>query len=83
MWTTTLPACNIVKPADNESLVIVLAGYEHIDDRGSLQDFFHLDEEAIWNLCLGGSFKQWVAGHSNPSSIFHMQMQRSMPWLMR
>ena len=57
---------NIVKPADNESLVIVLAGYEHIDDRGSLQDFFHLDEEAIWNLCLGGSFKQWVARALEP-----------------
>lgn len=51
---------NIIKPQEYDSLVILLAGYEHISDQGSLQDFFHLDQQTIWRICLGSSFKNWV-----------------------
>lgn len=51
---------NRVKDPDYDCLVILLAGYEHIDDRASLQDFFHLDQQAVWTLCLRRSFKDWV-----------------------
>lgn len=51
---------NELRKPDEDCLVIVLAGYDHIDDQGSLLDFFHLDQQTIWNLCLKKSFKSWV-----------------------
>ncbi len=51
---------NTVKDPDCDCLVILLAGYEHIDDRASLRDFFHLNQETVWELCLKKSFSNWV-----------------------
>jgi DNA phosphorothioation-dependent restriction protein DptH len=51
---------NTVKDPDCDRLVILLAGYEHIDDRASLRDFFHLNQETVWELCLKKSFTNWV-----------------------
>ena len=50
-------------PEDNvDCLLIVLAGYDHITDQGSLQDFFHLNDRALWKICLKSSFKDWIVG---------------------
>lgn len=61
---------NAVKDPDTDCLVILLAGYEDIDDQASLRDFFHLDQQAVWELCLRRSFKDWVHDclreHVNP-----------------
>lgn len=43
-----------------DALVTVVAGYDHIPDRASLMDFFHLDDKAIWRSCMGRSFGGWV-----------------------
>ncbi len=52
---------NRVRDPDSEdTLVSVIAGYDHIDDRASLQDFFHLNDRAIWDICLRRSFEDWV-----------------------
>lgn len=51
---------NAMKPEDCECLVILLAGYEHINDQGSLHDFFHLNQQAVWEICLGKTFQGWV-----------------------
>ncbi len=51
---------NIVKPDSMDCLVILLAGYTDIDDQGSLEDFFHLDQDDVWDMCLGQSFADWV-----------------------
>lgn len=51
---------NTLKDPTDDCLVILLAGYDHIDDRASLQDFFHLDQEALWRNCLRQSFQTWV-----------------------
>ncbi len=51
---------NILKKPEEDCLVVLLAGYDHIDDRASLQDFFHLDQEAIWSICLKRNFQEWV-----------------------
>ncbi len=48
------------EPSMEDTLVTLLAGYDHIDDRASLQDFFHLDDRSIWQICLRGSFQLWV-----------------------
>lgn len=45
---------------NEDTLVILLAGYENIDDRASLQDFFQLDQAVIWEDCLRKSFTSWV-----------------------
>ncbi len=53
---------NRVADRDSEdTLVTILAGYDHIDDRASLMDFFHLDDRSVWASCLGRSFSPWVA----------------------
>lgn len=61
---------NILKKPEDDGLVVLLAGYDHIDDRASLQDFFHLDQEAIWSICLQRNFRKWVVDalrkHVNP-----------------
>lgn len=51
---------NTVKGPDCDCLVILLAGYDHINDRASLRDFFHLNQETVWELCLKKSFSNWV-----------------------
>lgn len=53
---------NEIPEDDVDCLLIVLAGYDHITDQGSLQDFFHLNDQALWKMCLRGSFKKWVIG---------------------
>lgn len=51
---------NANKPPESCCVVVVLAGYEHISDRASLKDFFHLDQQAIWSLCMDSSFSHWI-----------------------
>lgn len=43
-----------------ERLIIVMAGYDDIDDKTSLQEFHYLDHQAVWNTCLRKSFLNWV-----------------------
>jgi len=47
-------------PAREDTLVTLIAGYDHLDDRASLRDFFHLDDRAIWTICLKRSFRRWL-----------------------
>jgi len=51
---------NLLRDSDTDYLLIILAGYEDIDDQSSLADFFHLDQKSIWEICLRGSFYTWV-----------------------
>lgn len=51
---------NEVKPSDVDTLITVLAGYEDIDDKGGLSDFFHMDQASVWEICLKKSFKYWI-----------------------
>lgn len=51
---------NEIKSEEEDTLVTLLAGYDDIDDRGGLGDFFHLDQGSIWNICLKRSFKPWL-----------------------
>lgn len=51
---------NEVRMPGVDCLVIILAGYEHIDDQASLRDFFHLGRTAVWQICLKKSFDSWV-----------------------
>jgi DNA phosphorothioation-dependent restriction protein DptH len=51
---------NAIKPPELDNLIVILSGYEHIDDRASLQDFFHLDQYKIWEICMGKSFVAWI-----------------------
>ncbi|MGQ9681555.1 MAG: ATP-binding protein [Anaerolineae bacterium] len=44
-----------------DTLVTLMAGYDHISDRASLQDFYHLDDDTIWRVVLKGTFKSWVS----------------------
>lgn len=52
---------NTQKDENVDNLVVIMAGYEHINDRESLRDFFHLDQQTVWNICLKRSFKDWLA----------------------
>jgi len=47
-------------PDPDETLVTVLAGYEYIDDRAGLQDFFQMDQDSVWGICLKHSFIPWI-----------------------
>ncbi|SHE49820.1 ATP-binding protein [Desulforamulus putei] len=47
-------------PGSEELLLIVLAGADHITDRHSLQDFYHLDQQALWREALPKSTRPWV-----------------------
>jgi len=51
---------NEVRAPDADCLVVLLAGYEHIVDQASLRDFYHLDRNAVWQICLKKSFAPWV-----------------------
>jgi len=47
-------------PENAAGMVVLLAGYEHIDDKASLQDFFHMDQRTVWEVCMQKSFKNWL-----------------------
>lgn len=47
-------------PEEKELLLVVLAGFEHITDRHSLQDFYQLDNDALWRIALRGTTSKWV-----------------------
>lgn len=51
---------HLVKMPGYDCLVVLLAGYEDIYDQASLQDFFHLDQRSLWEICLKGKFTDWV-----------------------
>lgn len=52
------------KTDDEDCLVILMAGYDHIGDQASLLDFYHLDQQSVWELCLRKNFKGWVQSWS-------------------
>lgn len=47
-------------PSEEDLLVAVIAGYDHVEDRGSLKEFFHLGDQQIWEIHLHRSFGAWV-----------------------
>jgi DNA phosphorothioation-dependent restriction protein DptH len=51
---------NEIKLPEIDTLITVLAGYEDIDDKSGLGDFFHLDQASVWEICLKKSFKSWI-----------------------
>lgn len=51
---------HIERQPTEDCLLVVLAGYQDIRDQSSLQDFFHLDQECLWNICLRKDFYSWV-----------------------
>lgn len=51
---------HLSKTGDEDCLVVVMAGYDHITDQSSLEDFFHLNQEMVWEICLEKSFISWV-----------------------
>jgi DNA phosphorothioation-dependent restriction protein DptH len=51
---------NLGKDEAHDCLLVLLAGYDHIEEQGSLRDFFHLDQQAIWDICLDKTFIEWV-----------------------
>lgn len=51
---------NAIRSEDEDRLVVVLAGYDHVDDRASLLDFFRLDQQTVWRVCLRQTFSGWV-----------------------
>jgi len=55
---------NKIKANDDDCLVVIMAGYEHLDDQASLRDFYHLDQQSVWDLCLRKNFKNWVQSWS-------------------
>lgn len=57
---------NEIKSEEVDNLVVLLAGYEQINDKASLQDFFHLDQQVIWDICLKRSFKDWLQKSLKP-----------------
>ena len=52
---------NIPRASYVDCLIILLAGYEDISDKDSLEDFFRLDQQSIWEVCLKKSFKKWIS----------------------
>ena len=50
----------LLRPEKEDTLVTLFAGYDQISDQASLKDFFHLDQDDIWKLCLKRSFTPWV-----------------------
>lgn len=49
-----------IRKPDDDVLLILLAGFEDIDDQAGLLDFFHMDQPSIWAICLNKSFRPWV-----------------------
>jgi len=52
---------NMARVSEVDCLIILLAGYEDISDKDSLEDFFRLDQQSIWEICLEKSFKKWIS----------------------
>lgn len=50
---------NLTKPADKDSLVVVLIGLNHTSDQGGLADFHLVDESRIWSH-MGQSYQPWL-----------------------
>jgi len=48
------------RPAGFDGLVVVLAGFEHASDQGSLADFHRVDESRVWQQAMGESFQGWI-----------------------
>lgn len=57
---------NTQKSSIVDNLVVIMAGYEHINDRESLRDFFHLDQQSVWNVSLKKTFKGWLEKSLKP-----------------
>ena len=57
---------NTQRDSEIDNLVVIMAGYEHINDRESLRDFFHLDQQSIWSICLNRSFRGWLEKRLEP-----------------
>lgn len=51
---------HLFRGEDEDCLIVLLAGYQDIRDQASLQDFFHLDQKTLWEICLNKSFELWV-----------------------
>lgn len=53
---------NCPKPDGVDGLVVVLVGYEHASDQGSLADFHRVDEQRIWQSkqAMGQTFEGWI-----------------------
>lgn len=51
---------NRPKPPGVSKMIIILAGYEEIDDQDSLGDFFRLDSSNVWKLAMKNSFRSWL-----------------------
>jgi DNA phosphorothioation-dependent restriction protein DptH len=49
-----------IRPAGVDGLVVVLAGFEHASDQGSLADFHRVDEHRVWRQAMGESFQGWI-----------------------
>lgn len=52
---------NRIKYDSEDGLIVLLAGYEDINDQASLEGFFHLDQKTLWEICLKKSFEAWVS----------------------
>lgn len=50
---------NLTKPADKDSLIVVLIGLNHTSDQGGLADFHLIDESRIWNQ-MEQSYQPWL-----------------------
>lgn len=57
---------NKPKPEGVSKMVVILAGYEEIEDRDSLKDFVHLENENIWKLAMKKSFQSWLKSKIMP-----------------
>jgi DNA phosphorothioation-dependent restriction protein DptH len=51
---------NMLPASDVECLVIIMAGFEHTTNQGSLQDFYRLDQQTLWGAIMHKSFDSWV-----------------------
>lgn len=50
---------NLTKPADKDSLIVVLIGLNHTSDQGGLADFHLIDESRIWSQ-MEKSYQPWL-----------------------
>jgi DNA phosphorothioation-dependent restriction protein DptH len=51
---------NCPRPPSVDGLVVVLVGYEHASDQGSLADFHRVDEHRVWQQAMGETFEGWI-----------------------
>ncbi|WP_028487502.1 ATP-binding protein [Thiothrix lacustris] len=50
---------NLTKPADKDSLIVVLIGLNHTSDQGGLADFHLINADRVWNQ-MGQSYQPWL-----------------------